>query len=83
MQREFAGRVKELRIRLDEALRRQAEREVDRSLQLIRDAAAPFDRFVRAERDKAAEDAAALRALKSEFAGLRADIAEALPSEDP
>jgi hypothetical protein len=47
--RQFAEGVATLRSRLDESLTRQFEAELTRSLATLRDAIAPYTRFVRSE----------------------------------
>ncbi len=47
--RQFAERTEQLRQRLTTAMRDEFERELERSIQRIKDALAPYDRFVRAE----------------------------------
>jgi small GTP-binding protein len=50
---QFRTRTEELRARLMTALKDEFQRELERSTQRIRDALAPYNRFVRAERDRA------------------------------
>lgn len=49
---QFRAKTNELRLRLSMAMREQFERQLVASLQRIRDAVAPYSRFVRAERAK-------------------------------
>lgn len=49
---ELAGRISELRARLMEALTDQFHQESDRSVMRIREAVAPYTRFVRGERER-------------------------------
>jgi hypothetical protein len=49
---QFRARTEELRSGLLDALRTAFERELERSVQRVRDALAPYDRFVRAEQAK-------------------------------
>ena len=49
---QFRTRTEELRARLMTALRDEFQRELERSMQRIRDALAPYDRFVRSERER-------------------------------
>jgi len=51
-QREFRERSEALRERLVGTLRQQFATELDRSIARIREAVAPYTRFVRAERDR-------------------------------
>src|SRR5829696_8678255 len=72
--REFREKTDSLRERLGEVLRRQFETELNRSVERMREAIAPYTRFVRSEHARmtsAGEDLAALdaetRALKEEI----------------
>ncbi len=49
---EFSDKLGDLRTRLVENLEQQFDREMRRSSQRIEDTIAPFDRFVRSERDR-------------------------------
>lgn len=49
---DFSGKLEDLRTRLVSNLEQQFEREMRRSAQRIEDTVAPFDRFVRSERDR-------------------------------
>jgi hypothetical protein len=49
---QFRAGTDELRTRLDTALRDEFHRELERSSQRIRDALAPYNRFVHSERDR-------------------------------
>lgn len=49
---QFAQRLEALRERLLAAMREEFKRELDRTLQRVRDALAPYDRFVRAEQEE-------------------------------
>ncbi len=69
-------KVAEMRERLTRALRTQFEREIERSLQHINDAIAPYTRFVRSERDKLDEARTTLEALQTDLGKLRAQIDE-------
>jgi small GTP-binding protein len=64
---EFRSRTEELRTRLLTALRDEFQRELERSIQRIRDAMAPYDRFVRGERERTATF---LNDLRTELAGV-------------
>ncbi|HEX3244330.1 MAG TPA: dynamin family protein [Chloroflexota bacterium] len=52
---QLAERVETLRERLITAMRAEFDRELDRTLQRVRDALAPYDRFIRAEHDETTE----------------------------
>src|SRR6185437_294978 len=71
---QFRERTEELRGRLLTALRDEFQRELERSLQRIRDALAPYDRFVRAERDRTGAFVSALRSELAEISALRARV---------
>ena len=73
-QTEFRERTDELRERLTESMREELNRQLDASVQRVRDAIAPYDRFVRAERDRLSELEATLDRFEQRFASLRAGI---------
>ncbi len=50
--KELVGRIAELRVHLTNTLTTQFEKELNRSIERINEAVAPYTRFVRAERDK-------------------------------
>jgi hypothetical protein len=94
-QAEFRARSDALRERLVATLREQFDGELERSLARIREAVAPYTRFVRAERDKAralheelAETATRLRQLRvgverSLSADARGELAPAAAAATP
>jgi small GTP-binding protein len=71
---QFRTRTEELRERLLAALRDEFQRELERSLQRIRDALAPYDRFVRGERERTNAFVTELGAQLGEVADLRAAV---------
>jgi len=71
---ELRDKVNQLRTQLDSALTRQFETEVTESVQRMRDAIAPYTRFVRVERDKLEKLDAELRLVKSNITQLRKEI---------
>ena len=71
---EMREKVAEMREKLTQALRGQFEREITRSLANIRDAIAPYTRFVRAETDKLKEAQTEIEASQVELRRLRANI---------
>jgi hypothetical protein len=79
-QTEFRERTDELRERLTESMREELNRQLDASVQRVRDAVAPYDRFVRAERDRLVELEASLDRFEQRFATLRAGIEMLGPS---
>lgn len=68
---ELRERVDQLRTQLDQALTQQFETELTESLQRMRDAIAPYTRFVRVEREKLEKLDAELRTTKSTITQLR------------
>lgn len=71
---QFRTRTEELRGRLLAALRDEFQRELERSLQRIRDALAPYDRFVRGERERTNAFVSELGAQLAEVTELRAQV---------
>lgn len=74
---QFRKRSEELRGRLLTALRDEFQRELERSIQRIRDALAPYARLIRGERERTEtfisslrEQLASITALRSRAAGL-------------
>lgn len=72
--REHKERIAELRRDLMESLREPFRAEVERSLARLRDAIAPYTRFVRAERDKLAEQKETFGELGERLSELRQRI---------
>jgi small GTP-binding protein len=72
--KQFRERTEELRTRLQTAMRDEFHRELERSIQRIRDALAPYDRFVRSERERTETLRTDLQSVVSDLAKLRADI---------
>jgi small GTP-binding protein len=70
----LSAKVAELRQKLIAALHSHFDREIERSLQRIRDAIAPYTRFVRAERGKLLETQRELHAVKDELERLRVRV---------
>lgn len=68
---ELRERIDLLRQQLDQALTKQFETELTESLQRMRDAIAPYTRFVRVEREKLEKLDAELRTTKSTITQLR------------
>jgi hypothetical protein len=71
---EMRNKVNSLRDQLNNALIQQFESELAESLRRIRDAIAPYTRFVRVEREKLEKLDAELRLTKSTITQLRHDI---------
>jgi len=74
--KELRARVEELRARLADVLTRQFERELERSLARIRDAMAPYVRFVRNEQAKLGEAEASLRQIRADLQHMQLAIEE-------
>jgi small GTP-binding protein len=72
--KEMTERVAALRIQLTNALTTQFEKELNRSLQRINEAIAPYTRFVRAEQEKLQETQAELTEAERTQGRLRAEI---------
>ena len=64
-------RVEQMRWQLMEALTSQFDREVERSVGRVRDAVAPYSRFVRAEHGRLGEAVADVGTLSDELASLQ------------
>ncbi|HEY7064889.1 MAG TPA: hypothetical protein VII06_25670, partial [Chloroflexota bacterium] len=61
-----------LRAQLTGAMREAFARELNQSLERIRNALAPYERFARVEHDRAAQLEATLAARRADLAALRA-----------
>ena len=72
--RNFNGKMQELRTRLHNAMNEQFHKELNNSLNRVRDAIAPYTRFVRAEQQKTAEVQARLARLNNDVTKLRETI---------
>jgi len=72
--RELAERIADLRRRLSEAITGQFERELERDVQRIREAIAPYSRFVRRERERLDALGESLGAHGARIAALRGEI---------
>src|SRR5215469_10217810 len=72
--RNFNGKMQELRTRLHNAMNEQFHKELNNSLNRVRDAIAPYTRFVRAEQQKTAEMQARLARLNNDVTKLRETI---------
>ncbi|MCC9074680.1 dynamin family protein [Litorilinea aerophila] len=73
-------RINELRAQLNAALTRQFEDELGRSVQRIREAIAPYTRFVRVEREKLERLERDLQAARQELAEIRRLLQAAAPA---
>jgi GTP-binding protein EngB required for normal cell division len=72
--RELAERIADLRRRLSEAITGQFERELERDVQRMREAIAPYSRFVRRERERLDGLGESLRWHAERLAALRLEI---------
>ncbi|MCC6178259.1 MAG: dynamin family protein [Chloroflexi bacterium] len=70
----FRSRTDELREALTASLRAEFEHHLDASVQRVRDALAPYDRFVRAERDRISSVEETLGRLADEMSRLQREI---------
>lgn len=73
---EMRQRINELRGRLDAALTRQFEAELNQSVRRIHEAIAPYTRFVRVEREKLNSLNESLRESSQQLAGLHRNVQE-------
>lgn len=73
---EMKTKVAELRSQLVGSLRKHFEREIERSVQNIRTAIAPYTRFVRSERDNLVATQDELEGIKGELSQLRIKVEE-------
>lgn len=71
---QFREKTELLRARLTEGVRRQFEIELENSVERIREAIAPYTRFVRTEHARITESSATLTDLGKEIEALRAEI---------
>ncbi|HEY3111131.1 MAG TPA: dynamin family protein [Chloroflexota bacterium] len=72
--KQFRARTEELRQRLVEALRQQMEREADGSTERVRDAIAPYTRYVRAEAMRLEGQRQSLAGLRERLGRLRGEV---------
>jgi small GTP-binding protein len=73
-QEEFRERTQELRDKLVNSMTRQFDEELQRSLERIREAVAPYTRFVRLEQERVTSADAALERVEQRIADLRTQI---------
>jgi small GTP-binding protein len=73
--REFREKTDSLRERLGEVVRRQFNAELGRSVERMRDAIAPYTRFVRTEHARMTEASSTLSEVDAEADALKAEIA--------
>ena len=73
--REFREKTDSLRERLGEVVRRQFDAELGRSVERMRDAIAPYTRFVRTEHARMTAASAVLSEVDAEIDALKAEIA--------
>ena len=71
---QLRARIGDLRQRLDSAISRQFETELAASVQRIREAIAPYTRFVRVEREKLETLSASLKGAEGEWNDLRREV---------
>jgi hypothetical protein len=75
---EMREKIAAMREQLLHALRSQFEREIERSLQKINEAMAPYTRFVRAEQGKLVETQAELSRIKTGLEDLKVKVGESI-----
>ncbi|MYC93364.1 MAG: dynamin [Caldilineaceae bacterium SB0661_bin_32] len=80
---QLRARIGDLRRRLDTAITQQFESELTASVQRIREAVAPYTRFVRVEREKLETLGADLQRAESEWKELRRRLEELAASRTP
>jgi len=73
---ELHKKISSLREQLTDTLRNQFEKEIERSLQRINEAIAPYTRFVRAERGNLIETCDKLKRIQNDLEGLKVEIEE-------
>jgi small GTP-binding protein len=73
--REFRERTDSLRERLGEVIRRQFDAELNRSVERMRDAIAPYTRFVRTEHARMTGASSTLSEVNGEIEALKAELA--------
>jgi len=73
---ELRNKVAGLREQLTQTLRGQFQREIERSLQRINEAIAPYTRFVRAERTKLMDSQSVFESIKNNLNRLKISIEE-------
>ena len=71
---EMRKKIAAVRARLSHALREQLRKEIERSVDRIRESIAPYSRFIRAEGDKLQGVDQELREISASLAGLRSRI---------
>ena len=81
LKQELRAAIADLRDQLNETLTRQFERELGDGMQRMREAIAPYTRFVRVEREKLERVGEEMERLRRELADLRTATAKALPAQ--
>ena len=80
---QLRARIGDLRRRLDTAISHQFDSELKASVQRIREAVAPYTRFVRVEREKLETLAADLQRAEGEWKGLRHSVEALAANQTP
>jgi small GTP-binding protein len=78
--REMREKITEMRERMSASISNEFEREIGRSAQRIRDSFAPYERFVRAEREKLEQAHTSLEAQHRVLQDLRARVEQWVPA---
>ncbi|MBE2240582.1 MAG: dynamin family protein [Caldilineaceae bacterium] len=82
LKQELREGIDALRQQLNETLTRQFERELTDGMQRMREAIAPYTRFVRVEREKLDRVTGEMERLRRELSDIRAATARALPPQE-
>ncbi len=82
LKQELRTGIDTLREQLNETLTRQFERELTDGMQRMREAIAPYTRFVRVEREKLERVTVEMERLRRELAEIRTATARALPAQE-
>lgn len=82
LKQELRSGIDALRQQLNDALTRQFERELTNGMQRMREAIAPYMRFVRVEREKLARVSEEMERLRRELADIRTATAKVLPVQE-
>jgi len=82
LKQELRSGIDALRQQLNDALTRQFERELTDGMQRMREAIAPYTRFVRVEREKLERVTEEMERLRRELVDIRTATAKALPTQN-
>lgn len=82
LKQELRAGIETLRTQLNDALTRQFERELTDGMQRMREAIAPYTRFVRVEREKLERVSEEMERLRHELTDIRTTTARVLPAQE-